>query len=68
MGPAAFPAALAKLKEPPPTGSWRVQVITKDGKRWVNGSLETKEEAYDVYRAFRRQAPQHRLAGRCQCD
>jgi hypothetical protein len=52
MGPAPFPAALAKLKEPPPTGSWRVEAITKDGKRWVNGvRLETKEEvrAYVVH-------------------
>ena len=52
MEPAPFPGAVAKLKEPPPTGSWRVEAITKDGKRWVNGvRLETKEEvrAYVVH-------------------
>jgi hypothetical protein len=45
MGPAPFLAALAELKEPPPTGSRRVEATTKDRKRWVIGvRLETKEE------------------------
>ena len=39
-------AALAQLKEPPPTSSWRVEPTTKDGKRWSNGvRLASKEEA-----------------------
>jgi hypothetical protein len=30
-------AALAKLKEPPPTGSWRVEAVSNDGRRWRSG-------------------------------
>jgi hypothetical protein len=41
-------AALAELTAPTPkpTGSWRVEAISKNGKRWVNGvRLGTKAEA-----------------------
>lgn len=39
-------AALAKLREPTPDGSWRVEATTSDGRRWVNGvRLRSREEA-----------------------
>ena len=49
-GPLSKTAAIAKLRESATTGSWRVEPITKDGKRWTNGvRLATKEEA-EAYR------------------
>jgi len=49
-GPLSKTAAIAELRKPAPTSSWRVEPITKDGKRWTNGlRLAPKEEA-EAYR------------------
>jgi hypothetical protein len=47
-GPLSKTAAIARLREPPPTPdhSWRVEGVTADGRRWVNGvRLGSREEA-----------------------
>jgi hypothetical protein len=55
-GPLSKTAAIAALrkrmasKDPSQVTSWRVEPVTKDGKRWTNGvRLATKEEA-EAYR------------------
>jgi hypothetical protein len=51
-GPLRKTAAIAELRKPKPTSSWRVEPTTKDGKRWINGvRLKTKEEA-EAYRDY----------------
>jgi hypothetical protein len=44
-GPLSKTAALKYYREPKPDHSWRVEAITKDGRRWINGvRLGTREE------------------------
>ena len=44
-GPLSKTAAIAELRKPAPTTSWRVEPITNDGKRWANGvRLATRQE------------------------
>ena len=61
-GPLGKKAALARAKEmamgrePKPQGSWRVEAMTKDGKRWTNGvSFRTREEAEAYAQAHTRE-------------
>jgi hypothetical protein len=52
-GPLGKTAALRRYREgESKSGSWRVEAITKDGKRWTNGvRLASREEA-EVYAKF----------------
>jgi hypothetical protein len=50
-GPLSKTEALKRYRnpKPKPDGSWRVEAITKDGRRWTNGvRLNSREEA-EVY-------------------
>jgi hypothetical protein len=45
-GPLGVKAAIKARREPKPQGSWRVEPLTRDGRRWTNGvRLATKAEA-----------------------